>query len=98
MMEGHSAYEIRRHVGLRPLVAGAVLVGCLWSYWPTLRDLWDFWQRNADYSVGQLVPLVAAYFIWTDRATLRKLPLQVCWWGLSKASRETCASYCGARP
>jgi exosortase len=68
---------------LLPSVAGLLLLGGLiWSYWPTLVELWQFWQRNQDYSVGQLVPLVAAYLIWADRKNLKRLPTRVCWWGL----------------
>jgi len=59
-----------------------VLAVLAWSYWPTLSELFDFWQRNADYSVGELVPLVAAYLLWSDRKVLLSLPRRVCWWGL----------------
>ena len=31
----------------------------VWAFWPTMRDLFKEWQRNEDYSAGQLVPLVA---------------------------------------
>ncbi len=54
----------------------------VWSYWPVLSDLWDFWRHNADYSVGQLVPFVAVWMIWSYRHELRKLPVRTCWWGL----------------
>ena len=67
---------------LRWIAVAALLGGLLWSYWPTLSELWAFWQLNPDYSVGQLVPLVAVYLVWADRKALRKLPVRVCWWGL----------------
>jgi len=57
--------------------------GLIWSYWSTLVELFAFWQTNQDYSVGQLVPLVAGYLIWADRKRLRALPVRVCWWGLT---------------
>lgn len=56
--------------------------GLIWSYWPTLAELWQFWQNNQDYSVGQLVPLVAVYLVWADRKKLKEVPSRVCWWGL----------------
>jgi exosortase len=59
------------------------LLGCLlWSYWPTIVELCEFWGRNQDYSVGALVPLVALYLVWRQRATLQAEPAQPCWWGL----------------
>jgi len=66
------------------LIAAAVLsVGLIWSYWPTLVELWSFWRHNPDYSVGQLVPLIVAYLVWTRRDELRRQPIAVCWWGLA---------------
>lgn len=52
----------------------------LWSYWPTLLELWAFWQNNDDYSVGQLVPLVMAYVIWSRRKELRRCAGTRPWW------------------
>ncbi len=67
-----------RRIGLALLLTAAFL----WSYWPTLVDLWRIWQGNADYSAGQFVPLIAAWIIWTRRDRLRQIPLRTCWWGL----------------
>src|SRR5262245_29758138 len=33
----------------------AICAALVWSYWQTFVDLWQFWQRNEDYSVGQFV-------------------------------------------
>jgi exosortase len=52
-----------------------------WSYWPTMADLYKDWQRDDDYSAGQLVPLVALFFAWRDRRKLGESPLKPCWWG-----------------
>jgi exosortase len=52
-----------------------------WSCWPTLTDLFKEWQRNEDYSAGQLVPLVAIFFVWVRRKQLRECVFQPCWWG-----------------
>ena len=61
----------------------ATLVGALvWSYWPTIRNLFLDWQRDANYSVGQLVPLAALYILWLERRNLLGCRLSPCWWGL----------------
>jgi exosortase len=52
-------------------LAGGLLALVLWSYWPTLAELYEYWQNNQDYSVGQLVPLVALYLLWSKRNELR---------------------------
>ncbi len=44
----------------------------LWSYWSTILGLFRVWQANDNYSVGQLVPLVAIYLLWQERSALSK--------------------------
>ena len=54
----------------RPVyVLGAVivLIALLWSYWPTVIDLWQAWRRSDEDSAGLLVPFLAAYVIWLRR-------------------------------
>ena len=67
----------------------------VWSYWPTLKDLWIFWQQDPDYSVGQLVPLVAAYLVWAKRKMLCELPIRPCWWGLVVLLLSQAIRFCG---
>ncbi len=55
----------------------------LWSYWPTIVLLWQDWQSDDNYSVGQLVPLAAAYLLWSDRRALAACTIRVCWWGVA---------------
>jgi len=62
---------------------GATLVAGLWSYWPTLTALFKDWQRDGDYSVGQLVPLAALYLAWQHRDSLRRCRIAPCWLGLA---------------
>jgi exosortase len=64
------------------LVSIAVLLGALmmWSYWPMLIGLTKEWQRNEDYSAGQLVPFIALFFVWHERKRLRSCVLSPCWW------------------
>ncbi|HVP11406.1 MAG TPA: exosortase/archaeosortase family protein, partial [Phycisphaerae bacterium] len=62
----------------------AGLAACVvWSYWPTIIELAAFWQRNQDYSVGMLVPLVALWLVWRDRTALATESISPCWWGLT---------------
>lgn len=61
------------------LVAFGLCIALAWSYWPTLRDLFAFWQENSDYSSGQFVPLLVLYVVWSRRAALKQLPLRTCW-------------------
>jgi exosortase len=56
-----------------------VITGFIWNYWMTIIDLVAEWQRNPDYSAGGIVPFVAAYLIWADRAIYRYCPIRPCW-------------------
>ncbi len=63
------------------LAAVGLTAVAVWSYWPTLLRLFDDWQHDDNYSVGQLVPLVALYLVWTERARLAAARSGPCWWG-----------------
>ncbi len=68
------------HLGL--ILAILVLLATTsWAYWPAMLGLFNSWQSNDNYSVGQLVPLVAAYLLWRERKALRQCLLVPCWWG-----------------
>ncbi len=43
--------------------AVAILGVLGWVYWPTLRELFDSWTSNPEYSHGLLVPFFAAYLL-----------------------------------
>jgi exosortase len=58
-----------------------LLVVTAWSYGRIVPSLFHGWQSNDDYSAGQLVPLVALFFVWRDWRTLAKLPFVPCWYG-----------------
>ena len=62
-------------------VLSVVLLVTGWSYWPIIWDLFKEWQRNDDYSAGQLVPMVALFLIWVERERLRQCVLKPCWLG-----------------
>ena len=70
--------DLKTWIGLGALI----LAGVLWSYWPIARSLFKDWQQDDNYSVGQLVPLAALYLLWHERARLRSLEIQPCWWGI----------------
>jgi len=55
---------------------GVVLAAFLWSYWPTLKELMEVWQRSDEYSSGLLVPFLAAYVLWLRRQDLQSQPIQ----------------------
>jgi len=59
-----------------------LIVSLLWGYWPTVHNLMREWRHNEDYSVGQLVPFIAMYFIWMKRKILSNYQLIPCWWGI----------------
>lgn len=67
-------------VRLIPPVA-LLLAVTAWAYWPTMVDLFKEWQHDDDYSAGQLVPLVAVFFVWVARKRLADLTLRPCWAG-----------------
>jgi len=48
-------------------IAGGTLIGLvlLWSYWPTVTELWREWCHSEEYGAGMLVPPLAAYVVWT---------------------------------
>jgi len=59
-----------------------LLAVTVWSYWAVLAGLFKAWQRNNDYSAGQLVPIIALFLLWRERKTLKKCLLRPCWWGI----------------
>lgn len=70
----------RIHLALVTATLGLLAISA-WSYGPTGADLLKEWRNNEDYSVGQLVPLVAIFFVWVRRKRLRECELRPCWWG-----------------
>jgi len=60
-------------------IALGLLAVTVWSYWFTIFDLYKEWQRNDDYSAGQLVPLVAIFLVWRERKKLADCTLKPFW-------------------
>ena len=61
---------------------GVVLAVFLWSYWPTIIDLWNIWRRSDEYSSGLLVPFLAIYIAWSRRAQITQCRIKPSLWGL----------------
>jgi len=64
-------------------VTFALLAVTLWSYWSTIVSLFKDWQRNDDYSAGQLVPLIALFLVWRERKNLKQCLLKPYWFGIA---------------
>ncbi len=65
------------------LGGAALLVALLWSYWPTMGDLFRTWRTSEEYSSGMLVPLLAIYVIWSHRQEMSSMALRpVLFWGV----------------
>ncbi|MBP7051969.1 MAG: exosortase/archaeosortase family protein [Phycisphaerae bacterium] len=60
-----------------------LIVACTtaWAHWSTIDILVNRWQWSMDYSAGQLVPLVALFFVWRERKTLTWHSMVPCWSG-----------------
>src|SRR5438477_5083671 len=63
-----------------PVLLGGAL---LWAYWPIVRELVDRWIEDPQYSHGFLVPLFAAFLLWTRREMVRDVRFAPNWWGLA---------------
>lgn len=64
------------------LITFGLMAVILLSYWSTMTDLFTEWQRNDDYSAGQLVPLIAIFLVWHERKTIGKYSPKPCWWAI----------------
>jgi exosortase len=82
----HTLPLFRKHdTSKRVLVLLSILLLLLtvmaWSYWPVIVNLFKDWQGSDDYSAGQLVPLVAVFFVWRERKRLKDCELKPLWSG-----------------
>src|SRR5436853_496290 len=51
------------------IMAGALVLAALWSFWPTLGLLAQRWSIDPQYSHGFLVPIFAALILWVKKPT-----------------------------
>lgn len=61
---------------------GLVCALLAWAYWPTWGDMVGRWLRDPQYSHGFLVPVFAAFVLWTRRPTWPLVHLTGSWWGV----------------
>lgn len=68
----------------RWIAATAVgLIGALaWSSWPALSSMAARWSSDPRYTHGYLVPLFAAWLLWSRRGRLELATMRSSWWGL----------------
>src|SRR5260221_13918414 len=61
----------------------AILTGILvFSYWTTFRGMEERWSVDPQYSHGYLVPLFAAFLLWSRRDRMNWSLAQPTWWGV----------------
>lgn len=70
-LSNKSGFGTFQTFGLLALVAVFV-----WSYWATIVDLWQIWQRSDEYSIGMLVPFLAVYILWSRRDKISQCPVK----------------------
>jgi exosortase len=71
--------QVRDHLG-RWVPVMLLIAAVLWSYRPTILDLFTAWQSDADYSAGMIVPLLAVYLIWWERRRFSECQPVPWWW------------------
>lgn len=76
------ANATQRTTNVAWMVAVGLFLLVVVTYWRTIWPLWKDWQRDENYSVGQLVPLAALYMVWHARHRLKEIDWRPCWWGL----------------
>jgi len=77
-------HDIQKNTMILLAVTVLLLAVTAWSYWRIVASLFREWNINDDYSAGQLVPLVALFFVWRERKNLRRCRLKPCWlWGIA---------------
>jgi len=67
---------------LTGLGVAAIFIAFLWSYWPTIADLWKIWMQSDEYSCGLLVPLMAIYIAWSRREEITRCRIHPSMWGV----------------
>lgn len=64
------------------ILLGLVCALVAWAYWPTWNDMVGRWLRDPQYSHGFLVPVFAAFVLWSRWPMRPRAPLTATWWGL----------------
>lgn len=84
---------------LLPAAAAGTVVAIvlLWAWWPSLRDMVSRWSGDPRYSHGFLVPMFAAYLLWSRRAMLAASRPSPSLWGLAFIAFGALLGLAGAR-
>jgi len=65
------------------LLGGSLLVGILWLFWGFLsRQALFAINQQADWGHTLVIPFIAGYFVWLNRASLLREPFKPAWSGL----------------
>jgi exosortase len=89
----HSAARFR---SLLPIVVLlSPVLGLAWAFAYTLDDLYRTWGNNPQYSHGYLVPVFAAFLLWTRRERLDRAKLNPSWLGLLVLAGGLAMRLCG---
>jgi exosortase A len=76
---------------------GLAAVGFGLAYAGTLKILIDVWRHNPNYSHGFLIPPVAAWLLWRDRAALREATSPGSWLGIVLLLAAVLVQFVGLR-
>jgi exosortase len=68
---------------IRQAVVALTAIALLACYAPTLRGMFQQWLSDEDMSHGFLVPIVALWIVWRERARWQSLPAEPNLWGLA---------------
>jgi exosortase len=77
------AISWRDHRLALALLTGLFLSVFAWSYWPTIVDMVQVWEREPDYSHGFLVIPLALFLLWMRRDLAPPWTGRIAWPGLS---------------
>jgi exosortase len=75
---------------------GIIGLTFIWSYWPTLKNLVESWDRIPDYSHGYLVIPLAVIFLWARRDRFPCAEPGLSWGGLVLILFSIALRYLGA--
>ena len=62
--------------------AVALVIGCVWAYWPTWAHLIHVWETVPDYSHGWLVIPISALILYVRRDSMPKMWEGIAWTGM----------------
>ena len=80
---GKPEFERLRHPPKWPLaIACGLGLIFLWSYWPTLGEVFDRWIHDPRYSHGYFVPVFAMWYLWSRRREMAGVVPAPNAWGL----------------